>query len=80
MMSVVGKSTCSGYKTGLYILYDGENAVRYIIQRGYFMKDGLISGYFDIKYMTILRIEQILPNFEDQKIANFLTLNRSIIT
>ncbi len=42
------------------------------------MKDGQISGYFETKYMTILQIEQILHNFEDQKIANFLTSNRSI--
>ena len=28
MMSVVGKSTCSGLKTGLYISYPGGNAVR----------------------------------------------------
>ncbi len=39
MMSVVGKSTCSGFKTGLYISYHGGNAVRYIKQRDYFMKD-----------------------------------------
>ena len=65
MMSVVGKSTCSGFKTGLYISYHGENAVRYIKERGYFMKDAQISGYFDTKYMSVLRIEQILHNFED---------------
>ncbi len=29
MMSVVGKSTCSGFKTGLYISYHGGNAVWY---------------------------------------------------
>ena len=75
-MSVVGKSTCSGFKTGLYISYHGGNAVRYIKQRGYFMKDGRISGYFDTKYMTVLRIEQILHNFEDQKFANFLNLEQ----
>ena len=55
MMSVVGKSTCSGFKTGLYISYYGGNAVK---QKGYFMKDPGISGDFDIKYMTVLRIEQ----------------------
>ena len=71
MMSVVGKSTCSVFKTGLYISYHGENAVRYIKQRSYFLKDGRISGYFDTKYMTVLQIEQILHHFEDQKIANF---------
>ena len=31
----------------------------------------LVSGYFDTKYMTVLRIEQILRSFGDQKIANF---------
>ncbi len=35
------------------------------------MKDGRIAGYFDTKYMTIPRIEQILHNFKDQKFANF---------
>ena len=40
-----------------------ENAVNYIKQRGYFMKDGRITGYFDNKYMTAFRIEQILQNF-----------------
>ncbi len=54
MMSVVGKSTCSGFKTGLYISNHGGNAVRYINQRGYFMKDGRIPSYFDTKYMTVL--------------------------
>ncbi len=78
MMSVVGKSTCSGFKTGFYISYHGGNTVRYIKQRGYFMKDCRISGYFDTKYITVLWIEQILHNYEDQKIANFLTSNRSI--
>ena len=75
-MSVVGKSTCSWFKTGLYISYHGGNAVRYIKQRGYFLKDARISGYFDTKYMTILRIEQILHNFKDQKIANFINLEQ----
>ena len=40
------------------------------------MKDGRISGYFDINYMTVLQIEQILHNFEDQKIANFFYLEQ----
>ena len=40
------------------------------------VEDGRISGYFDTKYMTILPIEQILHNFEDQ--IFFLTSNRSI--
>ncbi len=76
MMSVVGKSTCSGFKTGLYIFYHGGNAVRYIKQRGYFMKDVRTSGHFDTKYMTVLRIEKLLHNFEDQKFANFLNLEQ----
>ncbi len=67
MMSVVGKSTCSGFKIGLYISYHGGNVNRYIKQWGYFLKSDRISGYFDTKYMKILRIEQILHNFEDQK-------------
>ncbi len=75
-MSVVGKSTCSGFKTGLYICYHGGNAVRYIKQRDYFLKYAWISGYFDTKYMTVLRIEQILHNFEDQKFAHFLYLEQ----
>ncbi len=40
------------------------------------LKDGRIYGYFDTKYMTVLRIEQILHNFEDQKIAHFLNLEQ----
>ncbi len=40
MMSVVEKSTCLGFITGLCISYHGGNAVRYIGQGGYFMKDG----------------------------------------
>ena len=75
-MSVVGKSTCSRSKTGLYISYYGGHAVMYIKQRGYVLKDTRISGYFDTKYMTVLRIEQILHNFEDQKFANFFNLEQ----
>ena len=52
MMSVVGKSTCSGFQTGLYISCHDENAVRYIKERGYVMEAGRISGYFDTKYVT----------------------------
>ena len=40
------------------------------------MKDGRISGYFDTKYMSVLQIEQILHNFEDQKIANLFNLEQ----
>ncbi len=35
------------------------------------MKDTRNSSYFDTNYMTVLQIEQILHNFEDQKFANF---------
>ena len=75
-MSAVGKSTCSGFKTGLYKSYHGGNTVRYVKQRDYFLKDARISGYFDTKYMTVFRIEQILHNFEDQKLANFFNLEQ----
>ncbi len=51
-MSVVGKLTCSGLITGLYISYHGWNAFWYIKQWDIFMKDAQISGYFDTKYMT----------------------------
>ena len=54
MMSVVGKSTCSGFKTGLYISYHDGNAFRYIKLRGNLMKYARISVYFDTKYMTLL--------------------------
>ncbi len=40
------------------------------------MKDGRKFGYFDTKYMTVLRIEQILHNFEDQKFVNFFNLEQ----
>ena len=53
-MSVVGKSTCSGFKTGLYISYQGGNAVRHIKQRGYFLRDARIFGYFGTNYMAVL--------------------------
>ncbi len=32
--------------------------------------------YIDTKYMTVLRTEQILHNFEDQKFANFFNLEQ----
>ncbi len=64
-MSVVGKSTCSGFKTGLYKSYHGGNVVRYIKERSYFLEDGRISGYFDTKYVAVLQIENIVHNFED---------------
>ncbi len=76
MMSVVGKSTFSGFKTGFYMSYHGGSTVTYIKQRGYFMKDAKISGYFHTKYMTLLQTEQILQNFEDQRFANFFNLEQ----
>ena len=56
MMSVVGKSTCSRFKTGLYTSYHGGNTVRYFKQRGYFMNNARMSGFFDTKYMTVFLI------------------------
>ncbi len=75
-MSVVGKLICSGSKTGLYISYHGGNAVNCIKEGGHFMKDCRISGYFVTKHMTVLPIEQILHDFEDQKIAKFFNLEQ----
>ncbi len=71
MMSVVGKLAYSWSKTGLDISYHGGNAVRYIKQRSYFLKDDRIPGYLGTKYMAVLQKETFLHNFEDQKIANF---------
>ena len=51
---IAGKSTCSGFKTGLFISYHFGNAVRYIKLRGYSIKDSRKSDYFDTKYMTVL--------------------------
>ncbi len=76
MMSVVGKWTCSGFKTGLHISYHGGIVVRYIKETGYLLKDGQISGHFGTKYMAVLQIEQILHNFEEPKIANFFNLEQ----
>ncbi len=39
------------------------------------MKDAKISSYFDTKYMAVLQIEQILHSFEDNKSANFSTMD-----
>ena len=64
------------FKTGWYLSYHGRDAVMYIKQRGYFMKEARNSGYFDTKYMTVLRIEQIVHDFEDKKFANFLNLEQ----
>ncbi len=40
------------------------------------MKDARISDYFDTTYMTVLRMEQISHNFEDQKFANFFNIEQ----
>ena len=53
-----------------------RTVIRYIKQRDYFLKDGRISDYFDTKYVTVLRKEQILHNFVDQKNANFFNLEQ----
>ncbi len=54
-------------------IISSENDVRYIKERSYFLEDGPISGYFDTKNMTVLQIEHIFHNFEDQKIAGFFS-------
>ncbi len=60
MMSVVQKSTCSGFKTKLYISYHSGNALRYInlfsaLARRCLSgcRDGGISDYFDTIYLTV---------------------------
>ncbi len=63
LMSVAGRSTCSGFKTLLYISYHGKSPVKYIKERNYFLKDGWIPGYFDTTNFT--------QNFEELTIANF---------
>ena len=40
------------------------------------MKDARIPGYFDTKYMTVLPVEHILCNFEDQKNCLFFNPER----
>ncbi len=60
-MSVVGKSTCSGLKAGLYMSYHGGNGVRYIKQRRYFLKDVKIVGRPD----SILCIGKKLVHYGD---------------
>ncbi len=70
-MRVVGKSTCSGFKTGLHISFHSRNAARYR-NRGFKFLIILISN----NYMTVLRTEQILHNFEDRKFANFFSFER----
>ena len=85
-MSVVGKSICSGFKTGFYISYHGRNVVRYIKQEDY-MKDGQISGYFDTvniwqyfeqnEFHTILNLEQV--NFRQTLVACEKSLDAVIL-
>ena len=72
-MSVVGKSTCLGFKIGLYTSNQGGNAVRYIKQRCYVLKDARISGYFDTKYTTVLWIEQIYTILKTKNLPIFFT-------
>ncbi len=69
-MSVVGKSTCSEFKTGLYKSYHGGNAVRYMKQMVKFLVILIPNNY-----MTVLQIEQITRHFADQKIC-FLNLEQ----
>ena len=71
-----GKIDLFRVQNGLYMSYHGGKVVRCITRRGFFLNNGRISDYFDTKYMTVFRIEQILHNFEDQKFANFLNLEQ----
>ncbi len=58
-----------------FLIFEVLSVTFYIVIPEYYLEDG---RYFDTKYMKVLQIKEILPNFEDQKIANFLMLNRSI--
>ncbi len=40
------------------------------------MKDAWISCYLDTKYLTVLKIEKILHNFEDQKFDSLFNLEQ----
>ena len=62
-------------------LFSAQNTVVHILSwwkccQAIPFNDGRISVYSDTKYTTILQIEQILHNFEDQKFANFLNLEQ----
>ncbi len=75
-MSVVGKSTCSGLKPWMYISYHGGN-VASVSNREFILRNMVeFLVIFDTKHMIFLRIEQLLHNFEDQKIANFFNIEQ----
>ena len=42
------------------------------------MKDAQVSCYFGTKNITVLQIEQVLHNFEDQQFANFFNLEHLV--
>ncbi len=52
MMSVVGNSTCSGFKIGLYIFNHGGNAVKCTNQGNSFLKSGRIPDYFGTNFTS----------------------------
>ncbi len=51
-----------GSKQGCFVY--GGKTVKYIKQRGYFMKDGPISGYFDIEYYILYDSTSNRKNFK----------------
>ncbi len=75
-MSVVGISTCSGFKTGLYISYHMMGMLSGISNRGVFSWNILEFLVILISNIWLLRIEQILHNFEDQKFAKVFNLRQ----
>ena len=54
----------------------GESTLQPINKRMYFLIACRISGYFDTKFTTILQIEPILQQSEDQKIDNIWNLEQ----
>ncbi len=81
LMSVVGKSTCSGFKIGLPMFNRGGHAVKFVNQMNYFLK---LSDFWSFWYQ-IYNIDSssnrtsATKQFEHWRIVNFLTLNRSIL-
>ncbi len=74
MMSAVGKLTCSGFKTVVYMFHHGGNDIRFNNQEYDILESCRMSDYFDTKYTKVVQIELALQKFEDWKIGNFFNL------
>ncbi len=60
----------------MYMNCHGENPLRPIDKRMYFLNSCRISGHFDSRFTTTAKIEQILQESKDPKIDNILNLER----